>query len=399
MPHVSPVLSEGGTYLEAQWLQGQQRKHLPLSENKQNKEVPWKAVSGENVRTMMIKWCYFPVITKVCYSETNSGLYFHFSFVGSIWWQILRQPFPPTQYRKRAWFQRGDQQLHCCLPPPTGRGSVSTFRPFLCFRFSMPMTDFPLGGTVNVGAWLCTSCPNWPQQHTSKVGTAHPGLSLPEFVNSQGTVRCWSSKHPFFAPVENVEIQNPSPSTWKICITWKDSCLLSSLMKNLFLLNSVCSGCPLWSLLDVSGEDLTCLILTPWEWGTGYITLIWKGKYTITFIHSYLPMTRNLVCIFFFFCHTRYGLISPNNSRELSPRRKRWPCLGKVASCTVFLRPPASPLHSPVWDSGYKTVISLAYIIDTKEPEWESCLRGCCPHALFLCMFSENKKMQLLLMV
>lgn len=142
-----------------------------------------------------------------------------------------------------------------------------------------------------------------------------------------------------------------------------------------------------------------------WSWLPGneeQVTLLWSERVNIR-SHSYTPIypwpETLSAFFFFFFCHTRYGLISPNNSRELSPRRKRWPCQGKVASCTVFLRPPASPLHSPVWDSGYKTVISLAYIIDTKEPERESCLRGCCPRALFLCMFSENKKMQLLLMV
>lgn len=162
-----------------------------------------------------------------------------------------------------------------------------------------------------------------------------------------------------------------------------------------FLLNSVCSGCPLWSLLDVSGEDLICLILTPWGWGSGYTTLIWKGEYMITFVYSSLPLTRTLSAIFL---PHQIWIISPNSSREPSRRRKRWLWQCKVASCTVFLRPSASPLYSPVWDSDYKIVFSLAYIRDRKEPEWEgTCLRSLCLCTLFLYVFWAQKVLFLLM--
>lgn len=96
-------------------------------------------------------------------------------------------------------------------------------------------------------------------------------------------------------------------------------------------MNSVCLWCPLGNLLDISGEDLIHLILTP----RGEEEVIFDLKETVyDHIHTLpdLPVTRNLVCIFsappdteFFLC----GAI---------PSRKRWPGQGRVVGCTMLLR-------------------------------------------------------------
>lgn len=100
-------------------------------------------------------------------------------------------------------------------------------------------------------------------------------------------------------------------------------------MKNHFLLNSVCWWCPLGNLLDVSGEVLILLILSPWGWGAGHD----MGS------HSYAPWSscKQKLCLQFL-CNIRYGFLSSNKSMEPCPRRREWPLPGQGLQAAQFLK-------------------------------------------------------------
>lgn len=127
-----------------------------------------------------------------------------------------------------------------------------------------------------------------PGSMVQNQATAHPGLSLLKLDT-------------FFLPVHktvsNVEVQNipfwtcgEHRNTEPFLFSLKNMYLLEGFThvfqfnEEPFLLNPVCWWCPLRNLLEVAGEGLIHLIPTLWEWGAGYITLIWRRQYGITFI-------------------------------------------------------------------------------------------------------------------
>lgn len=104
----------GSAVLSAPEGDSRKEKKPLLSEYTQSKQVHLKAMFVENLKIMMMEECYYPVITKPGFGKCvmEHGLYFLFSYVGSICWQISKgQPFPTKNSMERLFTSLGLKRL------------------------------------------------------------------------------------------------------------------------------------------------------------------------------------------------------------------------------------------------------------------------------------------------